>query len=515
MIPVKSSMSMPELMALFKQPPVDAGAIMSLTPDVSVWPREDSPLGVLPDLYQGLLYDDCESSMELARLAKKASLAMFQRLNQQQGPQGARADGLKKGCEGWRILSKFTDVSWGLMVRIFDRANAMLSAGHLKIMTGVGLATNASADEEKADTAEYCGHCFNVGILQTPSMPSPYPFLLEGTAPMYQIKVTDKSPRVTVHLFEDWDSSKPPAVKVLNMAEFLSALSGEIMALSQVINKPNGMVERKGGWPLDVGINGWLAKTMVMSSLDSDPDTHLSFYHRLVYMGLPCTAGGLGCMPVHEDPAKNEAAAGCHPFDLANVQLRALDASMPGDSVRLMTDIMNETAPPMADPSVIQQLALNWIPCRPLEEVNTADNKAGKYHRVVAMESPCAPEYLAIIHEAKRRLVDETNKINRACVNSDGIILTAMIEGLSALVCADVPDESIPNLTVIRSMRAALGNVKWNGFVPKEDKAPLLKKGVIQEEHPWKTDGTSRHASIQTRRSERTSHRQSSRASHL
>ena len=495
MIPVKPSMSMADLMSLFKQPPLPDGSVMSLNPDISVCPVEECQEGVLPDVYHGLLYDDCESSMELARLAKKTSLSLFQRLNQ--GAQTGRADGLKKGCDGWKIFSNFTAASWDLSVRILDRGNAMLSAGHLKVMTAVGLATNASAAEELADTAEYCGHCFNVGILQTPGMPKPIPFLLEGTAPMYQVKVTEQSPRVTVHLFTDWDSNKPPTIKVMDMAEFLTALSSELLCLTQVINKPNGMGERKGGWPMTESISGWMTKTMVMSSLESDPTSHLSFYHRIVYMGMPCTQGGLGCMPMHEEQVgEKSVAAGCHPYELSNVQLRGLDASLPDDTVRLMSDVMNETTPPLAPPRTIQQLASSWIPCRPLEQVNTeVKREPGTFYRVVAMESPCAPEYLSIIHEAKRRLVEEANRLNSLKPDSDGIVLTAMIEGTSSLVCADVKNSSIPNLTVIKSVREALGNVGWNGFAQKQVGAGL-KKGANQEEHPWHAE-VSRHATIQ------------------
>lgn len=496
-IPVKSSMTMPELMALFKQPALPGGSVMSLNPEISVLPAEEFDEGVLPDLYHGILYDDCESSMELARMAKKTALSLFQRLNQ--AGQGSRADGLKKGCEGWKILSNFTGVSWDLSVRILDRGNAMLSAGHLRIMTGVGLATNASAAEELAEKAEYCGHCFNVGVLQTPTMPQPYPFLLEGTAPMYQIKVAADSPRVTVHLFTDWNSSKPPEVKVMAMPEFLSALSGELLCLTQVINRPNGSAERKGGWPTTETVGGWITKTMVMSALDSDPTARLSFYHRIVYMGLPCTLDGLGCMPMHEGQG-GVVEAGCHPYDLSNVQLRGLDASMPEDTVRLMTDIMNETSPPLAPPEIIQQLSASWIPCRPLEQVNTETVRApGSFYRVVAMESPCAPEYLSIIHEAKRRLVDEANRLNRLQEGNDGIVLTALIEGTSSLVCADVPNRNIPVLTVIQNVRKALENIGWNGFVKKDAVAAGLKKGANHERHPWHTEA-ARYASIQNRR---------------
>ena len=89
------------------------------------------------------------------------------------------------------------------------------------------------------------------------------------------------------------------------------------------------------------------------------------------------------------------------------------------------------------------------------------------YNRVVAMESPCAPEYLAIIHEAKSRWVRETNTINAARKDSDGIMLFSMLEGLSDLVCADVPNRNICKLTVVESAKQALINVGWPAKQPE------------------------------------------------
>lgn len=499
-ISVNSSMSMEQLKGLFRQPKLPKDSNTSLNPEITVLPCEAETDGVLPEAYLGLLFDDCESSAWLARLVKKSCMLLFQQLND--GGQGMRAEGLRMRCDGWKVFRNFTSSSWELMVRILDRGNTMLSSGALRVMTGVGLATNASAEEERTDTAQYCGHCFNVGVLQTSTMSKPVPFLLEGTAPMYQIKVTEHSPRVTVRLFADADLSKPPVIKDMNMAEFLSVLSGEILALTQVINKPNGMVEHKGGWPMDLDITGWLTKTMVMCSLDSDPGTRLSFYNRIVYMGLPCTENGVGCMPMKED--SSSVAVGCHPFDLNNLQLRGLDASLPSDTIRLMSDVMNELSPPMASPEIIQSLANHWIACRPLERVNKEGTRVPgvTYHRVVAMEAPCVPEYVSIIHEAKRRLVDEVNRLNRAEPDNDGIILTAMLEGLSSLVCADVPCRDIKNLTIVKNLRQAMVNVGW--FQADQVGNPL-KNEANHQVHPWHTVRVRHASSPKNRRQARAS----------
>jgi hypothetical protein len=508
-IGVTKSMTMQQLMALFKQPPLPPGSVKSLNPEISFVQHVPCKEGALPDQYLGLLFDDCESSARLARLMKHLSLHLYQNLNERQtlvqamggdGVQSSRADDLQKLCEGWRIFKNFTGTSWELMVRILDRGNTMLEAGHLKIMTGVGLASNASAQEEASGNASYCGHCFNVGILQTPTMPQPVPFLLEGTSSVYQIPVHSTSPMVGVHIYNNESCTGEGMFKKLSMVDFLTCLSGELLMLTQVINKPNGGISRKGGWPLDVEISGWLAKTMVAASLDSDPSTHLAFYNRLMFLGMPCTDDGQGCMPIEEN-AEGQVA-GVHPFSLSNLNVRGLDAGVSPEDKRLLAELMEETTPPLAPKGVIQKLAQNWIPCRPLEQVNTDISKKAnvKYYRVVAMESPCAPEYLSIIHEAKRRFAEETNRINEARKDSDGIKLTALIEGLSSIICADVPYEDISVVTVFHSARSAMGIIGWPGFKgPEDSKTAPLKKNLFEGVHPWSTE-EGKHDTIHSSR---------------
>jgi hypothetical protein len=338
------------------------------------------------------------------------------------------------------------------MARIVDRGGNMLKEGHIRTMTAVGLATNASADALSTDNVHYCGHCFNVSFVKTPSMPVGKPGLLEGTSSMYQLPVTSTSPRVGVTVVDP--ETDKMVNKTFTMPDLLSILIGTLLHYTQVINAPNGSAKGESGWPLDVKVTGWLGRTMVMNSLDSDPGEHLSFYNRIMYLGWPCTTTGLGCMPVEEKGGKS-IIAGCHPYSLSNHDLRGVDATLPDDMRRLMTEIMEEATPPMAPESTLRTLAQNWIPCRPLERVNTEmlRDPGVTYHRVVGMECPCAPEYLAIIHEAKRRFVEEANRINDSKPNSDGIRLYSLLEGLSDLLCADVPDRDIPKLTIVESAK--------------------------------------------------------------
>jgi hypothetical protein len=470
-------MTMKELAALFVQrlskEELEALDRQPLNPDTGFTPCElPHDEGVLPELYLHLATDDCESSTHMGRVCKHTCLAFFDHLNRVASVRGLAAgqDGdrwmeVRKACEGWVVFKRFTETSWKLMTRLLDRSCGMLKSGYLKIWSTVGLATNASAEEELSDKASFCGHCFSVGCISLPDGKK-VPFLLEGTAPMYSLTVNETSPRVTVCTKKknssDSDSDDECEKKVMNMPAFLSALSGTLLSLGMVINCPNGGMRQGGGWPLDVDITGWLAKTSVTAALDSSPDTHLDFYHRIMYTGWPCTESGQGCMPVQLDES-GEILAGCHPFELNNPDIRGVDANLGSQAFGLMSAIMEEAVPPQVPPEVIQKMANLWIPCNPFETVNTkARREPGvTYNRVVAMESPCAPEYLAIIHEAKSRWVEETNRLNAARPDSDGIVLYSMLEGLSDLVCADVPNKNIDKLTVVESAEQALINIDW------------------------------------------------------
>lgn len=484
-ISVSSECSMKDLMNLFKQPPLPVGSIRALNPKHEYVAHVQNHEGVLPELYLMLHCDDCESSALFAEQAKQALVLFYVQLNQA-GVRGAarvealkracgfpcgglRDDSLQRSCAGWKVFDSFTTESWSLMLRLLDRGAGMLHAGHLKIMTTVGLATNASAAEEASDKAEFCGHCFNVGTIRTPSMAKTVPFLLEGTSAMYSITVTENSPRVTATVYDNEEGRGEGENVIFDMADFLNALSMTLMRDTQIINAPNGGMPRDLGWPLDVQVTGWMGKTCVSHALDSAPGSHLAFYSRIMYMGWPCTTTGLGCMPVQESKSKG-IVAGCHPFDLTNMDLRGVDAALDPGEIKLMTDVMEEIVPPQAPLELIQKVANLWLPCRPFEKINTeAIREPGvDYHRVVVMESPCAPEYLPIIKMGKSRLATETNEVNSKRPDSDGIHLCVLMEGTSVLLCADVPYRDIKHVTVIESLKQAKLNIGWPVRQPRK-----------------------------------------------
>lgn len=468
-ISVNSAMSINELKGLFRQAPLPPGSIKPLNPRLQFTPCVPCGEGVLPELYRSESTDDCESSSLNARQAKHA-LIRYARTVAGVRDSAARVARLKEECNGWRMFAKFTDASWALMSEFVDKAGAMLVSGSLRVMTGVGEATNASLEDIQASRASFCGHCFNVGCVKTPGMDKSVPFLLEGTSAMYSIKVTESTPRVTVHLM-DAETGESTGTKTLDMPSYLSALASTVLSLCAVMNRPNGGRGPDWGWPLDVEVTGWLGKTVVAPALDSDPKTPLSFYHKLMYTGWPCTTQGHGSMPVEEGP-KGEITAGCHPFKLADSALRCVNAALPADGVRIMTEVMEEAVPPQAPVELVQKIANLWLPCRPLETINTeAVRQPGvKYHRVVCMESPCAPEYLSIIHEARSRLAKEANRINDARPDSDGSRLYSLLEGVDDLLCIDVKDAPCANMTIVDSIQQAMRSLGWPKLPPTPKK---------------------------------------------
>ena len=452
---VNQNMPLTDLVNLFEQQPMSSSSVRPLEECLNFANPIENRDGVLPEVYGCLSLDDCESSMLMARLAKMCLMHFNSECLS--GKPGERVQMLKERCAGWRVFGNFTENSWKLMGSLEEDICAMLGDGRLKVMTGVGLASNASAGDVAGAAAHLTGHCFNVGYYRNSASGDITPFLLEGTTAMYSLYVDDQTPRVQV-TFTDGQGQKIGEPKRLDMPTFLSALSSTLVMLVTVVNKQNGTSDWDKGCELPVEVPGWIGKTVVIPTLDSK-NTDLSFYQRVMYMGWPCTEGGQGCMPVQE---REGVLAGCHPFDLAKPSIRGVDAGMQPEEIRLMGQIMEEVVPPQAPESVVRKIADVWTPCRPIETVNTqARSDGARCHRVACMESPCAPEYLSIIHEMKRRLVDEANRINDARADSDGCKLHAMVEGVDSLVCVDVPDRNIEKLTVIESVRQAQLNLKW------------------------------------------------------
>lgn len=471
-IKVSQSMTMPELLALFKQPPMtDRSSFRSLNPDIAFVPQVPVDAGALPELCLGMAFDDCESSTLTGMVMKKTSLHLFDTLNRLHDPaKETRGQLLRRLSEdGWPVFKQFTDRSWELMARVLDAGNGMLKAGYMRSMTAVGLSTSASAADVRDKKAKFGGHCFAVSCIKTPAMARASVGLLEGTAPTIMVRAREADPGVPVPVFREGVAE--PTTRVVKRTELLDLLGGALLRLTRLLNCPNGgHKDMEGGLAVDVKLRGWLSKTMVVNALDSDASQPLEFYHRVMYMGWPVLPGSVGCMPVEESVVRQ---AGCHPYRLVDQEVRGVSAAFSPEAWRRMGELMDELTPPMAPHDRLRDLMSMYLPCRPLEAVNAdAARRPGvRYHRVCAMESPCAPEYLSVMFEIKRRIAEKANELNEKDPNSDGIRLYALLECLSVTLAADVPETGFARLTVVDNLKRAMAALGVQAGPPRQNKA--------------------------------------------
>ena len=206
-----------------------------------------------------------------------------------------------------------------------------------------------------------------------------------------------------------------------------------------------------------------------MSSLDSDINTPLRFYNRVMYSGFKCRDSGLGSMLVEE---KNTLVAGCHPYELNNSALRAVNVSMPMDLHDTMHQIMDEATPPIVSSSTLLELSHSWVQCMPLTDLNEEENKYRKqgieYLTTCAMETPGSPDYIPVIYEAKSRLVKAMNDVNMKRPDSDGIFARVFSMGTGVHIILHVPQVNIEKLTVVDSLLNAMDQIQWPGRPSKK-----------------------------------------------
>jgi hypothetical protein len=439
----------------------------------------------LTELCTGIIFDDCESTAQLGVLARKTCLTIPE----------APVD-IRKCVVGWEhLFEAFTDSCWRGVAQIFEKGNGMLRSGYLKVVTSVGIATNASAADVENDTASYNGHCFNVGCVQASPMQVGSSatgnanssatgkvscFILEGTSSMIQQRVDQHSPVYTLNVCRGPTQNvfRPEKMDVASACTMLTLwISGSTM----ILDAPKGGMPWGGGWPTSSKLTGWVGHLMVMNSLDSDPSTHLSFYNRIMYMGWPCVEGGQGCMPVEErgkalargltgTKESTRFVTGCHPYSLNDLDIQGISAELPSEKADLMRRIMNEAHPPMVHHSVLQKLSTYWTPCTPLEDVNVQAQamreKGVEYIRLAAMETPAVPEFVPLLYEAKRQLIRRANQINMARNDSDGIIGSVETLGTGVHVFLDVPLRDTAFVSYVESLKQALVELKWPGPKP-------------------------------------------------
>ena len=446
--------------------------------DCGITPGPDKTT-VLTDCCPCILTDDCESSAFLALLCRITALTI-----------PSNPKDLQCSLSKWHLFKNFTPKCYTLLSQICNRGVCMLRSGVLKITTGVGIATGASAADIKTNTATYNGHCFNIGRVMTrpPSLvcaglegntsaaetQAVTCFLLEGTASMDELHVPANSFKIPVKLWQHPGQSAAVETKYLEFPAYLTMLGQAFVNLTQVVNAPNGGRAVGGGWPMSgPPVTGWISSKIFTNALDSDRSAYLDFYNRVVYTGFECAeAEGRGCMPVQEKAGG--FITGCHPYDLNNAALRAVNAKVSDGHCTVMNAIMNEATPPMVDHSVLQRLSEYWAPCGPLSDVNLKANlqreKGVQYARVSCMETPCIPEFVPFICHAKRIVCDRANQINACRPDTDGVIIVCD-EDPNVGTCTgchchlDVPCRAhIP--TIIHSLRMALKEKNYPGYVP-------------------------------------------------
>lgn len=441
---------------------------------------------MLTQFFRGILLDDCESTAELAALCRKTLLSM---------PDNAPE--LMKALMQWPSLFKdFTPRCYDLLSRICNRGVSMLRSGILKITTGVGLATGAAASDGAdgdPESQSYNGHCFNIGRVTTsppsgvcsdpvvssstqskPSQSGVSCFLLEGTAPMDEFKIDSSHIKVPLSLWSE--KTGEFSTTVVGFLEYLTILAQGVTGLLQVSSFANGGMGKVPGrgWPVDgPPVNGWVSSTIFTNSLDSDRSAPLSFYNRVMYTGFECVQNGLGCMPVQEKVVGSDTVyvTGCHPYDLNDMSLRALNATIPPEKLATMEAIMNEATPPMVDHSVLKRLSEYWAPCTPLVAVNVESSRKHvpglRYFRVACMETTAIPEFTPIMCKAKYDVCELANSINEKLPQSDGafFVCNPNGEGTGCHVFIDIPyQQVIP--TIAHSLRDALQRMQWPGYLP-------------------------------------------------
>ncbi len=456
---------------------------------------------------RGLLRDDCESSAQLAVLARLSLMEGGLQL-QQQKPGGGSPEAvgtqLRGMLAGWGVFNQWTPKCYALMAQILQRGAGMLHSGQLKITTGVGLATGASASDVEKHTATFNGHCFNIGCVSaggggggstTAAGPLHF-FLLEGTTATRFLRATAITPKILVQIYDP--DLRGYVSEVMDFHEFCNALGQCVNELTRVISNPHGEMGQYpgGGWPIaGPPVEGWLGSTMVMNSLDSDRDTYLRFYHRIMYMGWQTTADAAGCMPVEGRLGGRVGAGGgqptfvtgCHPYDLNNTKLQAINALVPNDKRDKMRAIMDEAHPPLASEAILRRVADFWAPCSAFVDVNAKERflprdpaVGNNYVRVACMESPAIPELVPLVCRAKHAAFRLADKINSERTDSDGIrfISEDRPEGTGFHGFLRVPCKSFAP-TAIDSLRKALEQLAWPGLAQRsEPPAPGTARGL-------------------------------------
>ena len=441
-----------------------------------------------------VLSDDCETSAQLQKLMVQTVL------DAKVDDPASGGQWLRAAVAGCAHFAQWTPECFEQAAGFMRRLKSDLASRRLVLATTVGAATSAAAGG--GESGELNGHCFVVCkyssgcklgcecgtagecCRRTHANAESVWHLSEGTSPMREIRVSESTPKVQVKLL---GAGAAVSQTALCVPEFLSAFAKTVSSLSLVINQPLGGGELKEsvGWALPDGkrLSGFSSSTMFVSDMYSG--TPPAFYNRIMYMGVGCTEGGVGCMPLEQEEGGG-LTMGCSPHRLPSLSTRAVDAGLTcGDPVgggapaprlgrlvsptatlactlkELYHGIHQEAVVPVDHAAVVDAMS-TWEPVPPLASLVGARATEG-YYQVGFCECPCDPDVVPAITLAKRALLEKVTEINLARTDSDGIRLRACVPlGTGAHVALEVP-HGITHLTFVESLRSAMREVAWPG----------------------------------------------------
>jgi len=424
-----------------------------------------------PSFSASVCTDDCETTTLLAQLARATTQDFYR-----------RKGNLQQECQGYPMYQKWNTNDFDKMQTVLMVSGEMLESKALSVTNTVGLACAAAAGQEPSPDS-YNGHCFNVGRFIDADTGKINCFILEGTAAMEQMKVTDSTPRVSAMVRGAIPGDEKSWNNVtMDMPKFLTMFGKTVAVLSQICNDPKGGYSPEGGVKAGERLAGWVSSKEVINSLESDSKYPMPFYNRIVYMGWQCTENGVGCMPVEETPGAladalddapllpgssrpGQRMIGIPPHGLSDSALRGLDVSLSPENTKLMGDAFEECQPPMASPEVFKRLSAFWQPCESLSAQPIIPyGEENKWVIASCMESPASPDYIYLNHEAKCILFAEANRLNKLRPDSDGIEAHVFLSGTGTLVQLKVPNQDIKKLTYVECLLQGMKNVNWPGI---------------------------------------------------
>jgi len=435
-----------------------------------------------PSYVRSLNTDDCETQFYVQQLTAR-TIAL--------GDMSEEA--FKSNCRGYVALSNWTPQCYEGAAKFYARAKYMFVSGKVTVANAIGLAGGASATSASESTStqdkidnmkDLNGHCYGLLRYQGEKEGELYVRLLEGTTSSKPYRCHKDTSHYTTH----------DGKTQLRFDQLLTQLGFSVMCATQVCNQVVGEGGHDGGWSGPRQLACMRRTTMVLPCLHSEnlaagkiykkmvqscrggkhgtlaAPVCIPFYQWTIFVGLQCDNSSVGCMPVDEDEYKDEKrmGAGCRPGELAKRNLKAVNAGLSDDTVKLGQRIFEECMPPLASEATFKKVMDTWTVMAPLSEVNQEAEglrkKGVPYDTVAAMESPCNPELTPYLYHIKKKLADKFNQINSEASDSDGMFMVVGCTATGVSMVLHVEDR--PHiLTAMSSMLKAKKDIGWPSSV--------------------------------------------------